>query len=90
MLAARVEPKNGSQESKKTDNFKPLVLSQFQAAVDSSPRLRTEGPAQAGPFLDGRLRKRNASPLPIGSTTGFKSMTRLRVNGPAVSRWLRS
>jgi len=34
MLAARVEPKNGPQENKKTDNFKPLVLSQFQAAVD--------------------------------------------------------
>jgi hypothetical protein len=35
MLAARVEPKNGPQENKKTGNFKPLVLSQFQAAVDS-------------------------------------------------------
>ena len=35
MLAARVEPKNAPQESKKTDNFKPLVFSQFQAGVDS-------------------------------------------------------
>ncbi len=35
MLAARVEPKNGPQENKKTGNFKPLVLSQFQAAVDT-------------------------------------------------------
>jgi hypothetical protein len=35
MLAARVEPKNGPQESKKTDNFKPVVLGQFQTAVDS-------------------------------------------------------
>jgi hypothetical protein len=35
MLAARVEPKNGPQENKKTGNFKPLVLSQFQAAVDN-------------------------------------------------------
>src|SRR5271167_4539539 len=35
MLAARVEPKNGRQKSKKTDNFKPLVLVQFQPAVDS-------------------------------------------------------
>jgi hypothetical protein len=34
MLAARVEPKNGPKENKKTGNFKPLVLSQFQAAVD--------------------------------------------------------
>jgi hypothetical protein len=35
MLAARVEPKNGPQESKKTDNFKPVVLGQFQAAVEN-------------------------------------------------------
>jgi hypothetical protein len=35
MLAARVEPKNGPEESRKTGNFKPLVLSQFQAAVDT-------------------------------------------------------
>jgi hypothetical protein len=34
MLAARVEPKNGRQKSKKTGNFKPLVLVQFQPAVD--------------------------------------------------------
>jgi hypothetical protein len=34
MLAARVEPKNGYQECKKPDNFKPLVLSEFQPAVD--------------------------------------------------------
>ena len=38
MLAARVEPKNGTQESKKNGNFKPLILSQFQAAVDRSKR----------------------------------------------------
>ena len=38
MLAARVEPKNGPQENKKTGNFKPLVLSQFQAAVDTATR----------------------------------------------------
>jgi molecular chaperone DnaK (HSP70) len=38
MLAARVEPKNGYQESKKTDNFKPLSLSEFQPAVDSVER----------------------------------------------------
>jgi hypothetical protein len=30
MLAARVEPKNGRQKSKKTGNFKPLDLGQFQ------------------------------------------------------------
>ena len=35
MLAARVEPKNGSKENKKIGNFKPLVLSEFQAAVDT-------------------------------------------------------
>ena len=35
MLAARVEPKNTPQESKKTDNFKPLVFRQFQAGVDT-------------------------------------------------------
>ena len=35
MLAARVEPKNGPKENKEIGNFKPLVLSQFQAAVDS-------------------------------------------------------
>ena len=34
MLAARVEPKNGRRKSKKTGNFKPLVLVQFQPAVD--------------------------------------------------------
>jgi hypothetical protein len=35
MLAARVEPKNGPKENKKIGNFKPLVLSEFQAAVDT-------------------------------------------------------
>ena len=35
MLAARVEPKNAPQKSKKTDNFKPLVLGQFQTGADS-------------------------------------------------------
>jgi hypothetical protein len=35
MLAARVEPKNAPRESKKTDNFKPLVFREFQAGVDS-------------------------------------------------------
>jgi hypothetical protein len=33
ILAARVEPKNAPQESKKTDNFKPLVFRQFQAGA---------------------------------------------------------
>ena len=36
MLAARVEPKNGPIENKKTDNFKPPILSEFQAAVDNN------------------------------------------------------
>jgi len=36
MLAARVEPKNGPKENKKIGNFKPLVLSEFQAAVDTT------------------------------------------------------
>jgi hypothetical protein len=35
MAAARIGPKNGPQENKKTGNYQPLVLSQFQAAVDS-------------------------------------------------------
>ena len=35
MLAARVEPKNGRRKSKKTGNFKPLFLVQFQPAVDT-------------------------------------------------------
>jgi hypothetical protein len=39
MLAARVEPKNGRQKSKKTGNFKPLVLVQFQPAVDKGKRV---------------------------------------------------
>jgi hypothetical protein len=30
MLAARVEPKNGPKENKKTGNFKPLVFDEFQ------------------------------------------------------------
>jgi hypothetical protein len=34
MLAARVEPKNGPQENKKTGNFKPVALGQFQTGVD--------------------------------------------------------
>jgi hypothetical protein len=38
MLAARVEPKNGPKENKEIGNFKPLVLSQFQAAVDTRAR----------------------------------------------------
>ena len=36
MLTARVEPKNGPKENRKIGNFKPLVLSEFQAAVDKS------------------------------------------------------
>jgi hypothetical protein len=36
MLAARVEPKNGPKENKKIGNFKPLVLSEFQPAVDKA------------------------------------------------------
>ena len=39
MLAARVEPKNGPQENKKTGNFKPVALGQFQTGVDRSMRL---------------------------------------------------
>jgi F-type H+/Na+-transporting ATPase subunit alpha len=35
LVAARVEPKNAPRESKKTDNFKPLVFRQFQAGVDT-------------------------------------------------------
>ncbi len=42
MLAARVEPKNGPKENKNTGNFKPLVLSEFQAAVDNE---QLRGPA---------------------------------------------
>src|SRR6202163_5012042 len=44
MLAARVEPKNGPQENKKTGNFKPLVLSQFQAAVDTAAMVPPPSP----------------------------------------------
>jgi len=42
MLAARVEPKNGPKENKEIGNFKPLVLSQFQAAVDIRALIRDE------------------------------------------------
>src|ERR1700683_3685952 len=35
ILAARVEPKSAPQESEKTDNFKPLVFTQFQPGVDT-------------------------------------------------------
>jgi len=38
MLAARVEPKNGPKENKKIGNFKPLVLSEFQPAVDTQQK----------------------------------------------------
>jgi hypothetical protein len=41
MLAARVEPKNGPKENKKIGNCKPLVLSEFQPAVDTAEWLRT-------------------------------------------------
>jgi hypothetical protein len=42
MRAARVEPKNGPKENKKIGNFKPLVLSEFQAAVDNRRSARAE------------------------------------------------
>ena len=35
MLAARVEPKNGPKENKKTGNFKPLVFDEFQTGVEN-------------------------------------------------------
>jgi hypothetical protein len=38
MLAARVEPKNGPQENKKTGNFKPVALGQFQTGVDAQSK----------------------------------------------------
>ena len=40
MLAARVEPKNGPQENKKTGNFKPVALGQFQTGVDTPAEMR--------------------------------------------------
>ena len=39
MLTARVELKNGPQENKKTGNFKPLILGQFQTGVDTVTRI---------------------------------------------------
>jgi hypothetical protein len=33
MLAARVEPKNGPKENKKSGKFKPLVFDEFQTGV---------------------------------------------------------
>jgi len=50
MLAARVEPKNGRQKSKKTGNFKPLVLVQFQPAVDSAYNSPAKSPS--GDFIN--------------------------------------
>jgi hypothetical protein len=35
MLAARVEPKNGPKENKKTGKFKPVVFDEYQTGVDS-------------------------------------------------------
>jgi hypothetical protein len=35
MLAARVEPKNGPKENKKTGDFKPVVFDEYQTGVDS-------------------------------------------------------
>ena len=57
MLAARVEPKNGPQENKKTGNFKPVALGQFQTGVDSYRHLgdlATIGRRAAGPALPSR------------------------------------
>jgi hypothetical protein len=34
MLAARVEPKNGPKENKKTGKFKPVVFDEYQTGVD--------------------------------------------------------
>ena len=50
MLAARVEPKNGRQKSKKTGNFKPLVLVQFQPAVDTAQLMALRFFARANSF----------------------------------------
>jgi hypothetical protein len=36
MLAARVEPKNGPKENKKTGNFKPVVFDEYRAGVDKN------------------------------------------------------
>jgi hypothetical protein len=35
MLAARVEPKNGLKENKKTGNFKTVVFDEYQTGVDT-------------------------------------------------------
>jgi hypothetical protein len=40
MLAARVEPKNGPKENKKTGNLKPVVFDEYQTGVDSSSMKR--------------------------------------------------
>jgi hypothetical protein len=64
MLAARVEPKNEPQESKKTGNLKLLSLSQFQTAVDTRWNnllggltvRRTGGPSGQVPGVGARLR----------------------------------
>jgi hypothetical protein len=37
MLAARVEPKNGPKENKKTGKFKPVVFDEYQTGVDTFP-----------------------------------------------------
>src|SRR5262249_40306969 len=49
MLAARVEPKNGSKENKKTGNFKPVVFDEFQTGVDTASSLRTFGTVPTSP-----------------------------------------
>jgi hypothetical protein len=51
MLTAPVEPKNGPQENKKTGNFKPLILGQFQTGVDNVQEL-FEAPRRFCPLVD--------------------------------------
>jgi hypothetical protein len=69
MLAARVEPKNGPQENKKTGNFKPLVLGQFQTGVDRGlghePKLDDEAPEKSSSSASPRFSRQGRSSLSL-------------------------
>jgi hypothetical protein len=96
MLAAR-EPKNGPQENKKTGNFKPVALGQFQTGVDTDLILSNTTPTTAAllqqtptiPIIFAMVADPLGSgfvasfPKPGGNVTGFAT-----IEGSLGGKWV--
>jgi hypothetical protein len=87
MLAARVEPKNGPRENKKTGNFKSVVFDEYQTGVDTTHfRPPWQQPAAALPL--GWLATRSKT---SGRSEGRRLIAterlRIGVTGPGPATW---